>query len=993
MTQDIIWLIKYKNGRIRGPLSADEIVQLIVDKTICGEETIAVYPGGRWKPISVEPRFYESFLNVLSGTDDVKDSAHSTDFQSSRIDSSYSKASSTKTMVADISELKSIRKKRKKKNRERTIGSIRKKNSSEEKTLIYHGPEQESLLELDREELPYNVVGTAAGGGTVVRRKQEDRKRSFFGQNKRILIFVLVVFTVAFLLFQEGTEKMEKEYVILKKPGHKTGASLSKEQLDSLAKKAFSEYLHSTISSYMKSQTLWIQVIEGGGKDTYEMAMLCLVYLELWPFTRQDSKSINAISHLIHRTSLLNKGGVRSGMCHSVGLIIKGKYREAKTMVESALEALSPNRRVQDPKPRIMISLFYYLKARIMYYLNEHTGMISYLELIPSIHNVFSRWIEPYILAGDVLLKQQKVSKALSKYKKVVSLNPKHKTAKIKIGLIHYKHFNQMEKAENILKIALSYPDMISHQILSDAYFGLAEINLKKKRTAEALKYARQAYSYNPANLASQNLVVQIGGLGKLKETQVKSNQLVYEGDQLMLNNKFRAAIGYYEEAFKVDDEKNAVVAVKTAKSYWALSFSDQAIKWLKKAINADSTIMEAYVLLAEYYSEQYDFYNAKKVLEMASRKAQRSYELYRGKAYLALKKREYKRVTQYAKRALSIYDADVESYVILSKAYTKMGDLNEALAFATRGLEVDPNSVKAHIAYARALGAVYGMDTGVGYFQKMVTNYPMVMEYKREWMKYLFDDEQYSKAKEKVLQIISIEPKSHEAYFYLGRISMVEGDFLKAYEAFLQAAILAPSNPKSTFYIGLLRIKEKKYSMAKTQFLKVLALNKLYPKARYYLGKIAFLTRDYKTAIKQARLETRSNPNLVISYLLAGESYEKQKQFLNCAREYQKAIELVPEDMQFYVRTARCYRQSGHLDLALKILKEAKGGPGLKSGNPLLYREMGVIYEIQGSHQEAAGSYCKYLNLMPRAPDRRDVEQRMQQLSKLTGKAIRNCG
>ena len=57
-----------------------------------------------------------------------------------------------------------------------------------------------------------------------------------------------------------------------------------------------------------------------------------------------------------------------------------------------------------------------------------------------------------------------------------------------------------------------------------------------------------------------------------------------------------------------MDGEKNAVVAVKIAKCYWTLSFSDQAIKWLKKAINANSVMMEAYVLMAEYYSEQYDF-------------------------------------------------------------------------------------------------------------------------------------------------------------------------------------------------------------------------------------------------------------------------------------------------------------------------------------------------------------------------------------------------
>ena len=733
-----------------------------------------------------------------------------------------------------------------------------------------------------------------------------------------------------------------------------------------------------------------MEAVEGNTKDTYVMAMLCLVYMELWPFTRQDMKAMNVLSNLIHKTSILNKGGVRSGLCHSVGLIIKGKYEDAKTMVESSMDGLSGE--IQDTESQGLVPFFYYLKARILYYLNDYATMMSYLD---TTQTLLPKWIAPYILAADILEKQNKTAEALSMYKKIISLNPNHKTAKIKIGLMEYKYFNNPEKSENMLKIALSNSEMVSNQILSEAYFGLAEISLKKGASSEALKYARQAYSYNPANKASRNLVVQIGGVKKLKETRVRSSQLVYEGDQLVLNNKFRAAIGYYEEAFRVDGEQNSVVAIKVAKSYWALSFSDQAIKWLKKAININPNMMEAYVLISEYYSELYDFYNAEKVLQIAFRKVPRSYELYRGKAYLALKKGDYNKVIEYAKIALSIYEADMESYVILSEAYVKMGNINESLASATRGLEVDPNATKTQVAYAKALGSVYGVDTGVDYFQKLVENYPLVMKYRMELVKYLFEDEQYKRARKVLKKIIDIEPKYNEAYFYLGRILMFDGDFKSAYEAFLQAAILNPSDPQPTFYIGQLRLREKKYNLAKEQFERVLALNKLYPKAHYFLGRIAFLQDDYEEAIKQARLENRSNPRLILPYLLAGESYEKLKQFLNCSIEYQKAVELDPENMNFYVKTARCYRKSGHLDLAVKILKKASGEDDVnaKSGDPHLYKELGMIYEMRGAYQEAAGSYCNYLNLMPRAPDRQDIENRMKKLFQLTGKEIKNCG
>ena len=987
MNQDKLWLLKQKNGRIQGPLSEDEIIHLIKDKTVCGEETIAVYPGGRWKSISVEPCFYEHLLQALSYVDDVdeKVSHFTAASQSSCLDESQQSATS-ETVVANLDELKSLRKQRRKKSRRDSSIRLKKKlKSSAERTIIYKPVDME-----------YEQKGQEGFSETE---EKKDKKRLFFiGKNKKWVwsaLFLVIVFGLVF--FQKNDSWNEnKQYITLKVP-KETMSPLSKEQVNVLIKKGLLQYFRGTVPSYMKAQTLLAQAVEGDVKNTYGMAILCLVYLELWPFTNQDFNATDALSRLIHRTSVLNKGGVRSGLCHSVGLITKGKYTDAKTMVESSLDGLSGA--IQDTESQKLFPVFYYLKALIFYYLNDYTAMISYLD---TIRKILPNWVAPYMLVADALVKQNKLSEALSLYKKVTVLNPNHKAAKIKLGQLEYRHFNQPEKAQNLLQIALNKPGIVSDQILSEAFLILAEINLKNGATDIALKYAKQAYSYNPVNKASRMLVVQIGGVEKLKGTPVRSGQLVYEGDQLVLSGKFRSAIGYYEEAFEVDGEKNAVVALKVAKSYWALSFSDQAIGWLKKAININPMMMEAYALMAEYYADQYDFRNAEKTLQMASRKAPRSYELYRGKAYLALKKGDYKRVIQYAKTALSIYEADMESYVILSEAYRKLGDVNEALAFATRGLEVDPNAIKTQTAYAKALGSVYGVDTGVNYFQKLVENNPLIIEYRMALAKYLFEDERYSRAKSVLMDILGIESKYNEAYFYLGRILTFDGDFKRAYEAFLQSAIVNPSDPKPTFHIGLLRFKEKKYSKAKEQFKKVLALNKLYPKAHFYLGRIAFLQNDFDEAIEQARKESRSNPRLILPYLLAGEAYEKKKQFLNCSIEYQKAVELAPEDMSLYVKTARCYRKSGHLDLAVKILHKAGGEnrePGgestmeLSSGDPQLYKELGVIYEMRGTYRNAAEAYCNYLNLMPMAPDRKDIKDRMKTLSKFIGKEIKNCG
>ena len=299
----------------------------------------------------------------------------------------------------------------------------------------------------------------------------------------------------------------------------------------------------------------------------------------------------------------------------------------------------------------------------------------------------------------------------------------------------------------------------------------------------------------------------------------------------------------------------------------------------------ADPDNMEPYALMADYYSQKYDFHNADKMLNLGSKKSPRSHEIFRGKAILEMRRENYGKAIAYSRTALSIYSADVSSHVILSESYAKTGQMNEALVAATKALETDPNSPKAQITYAKALGYLYGIDTGVNYFHKLIDNYPLVMEYKMELAKYLFEDEQYPVARKWLIGIIEMEPKYNDAYFYLGRILMFDGHMREAYETFLQAAISNPTDPKPTYYIGLLRIKEKRYALAKEQFNKVITLNQRYPKAYFQLGRIAYMERQYDEAIRFAGLESQYNPQLTEPYILAGESYEKMNKFLDCAQ------------------------------------------------------------------------------------------------------------
>ena len=975
-----LWLIKYKNGRIQGPLSAQEIDQLINEKLILGEESICEYPGGVWQPISMEPQFYEYLIEALSSTK-VSEDKNVKSVSSGRLgsDSDSVKELSSVTVIADPMELKRIKKEQKLK---RKTALKRNKKFSSEKTVLYELEEEDDELNLDEEYVQSVITSSDA------------LDKGFF-RNKKLLLIGIIVGALMIVFFsKESSQSVSQEYIELKTVQFNQ-PQIPSNEAELLIKKGIVQYFNSTFASYLKSQELIAQAVQGNNRNTYAMALLCMVYLELWPFSKQDFQAMQTVFTIVQKTSILNKGGIRSGLCHSVGLIIKGRYEDAKTTIESSLDGLGGME--ENENDTRLTPFLYYLKAKVLYYLRDYPSTISYLD---TVQKILPNWVQLYLLSAELLLKQEKVSEASSVYRKVLKIDPNNKTAQIGLGLLEYKYFKKIDKAQTLLKNAIrNKNDRVSYGKLSSAYLALANIDLKQGRKASALENARQAYSYNPVDTFSKELIVKLGGEQKLKTTRIRSDQLIYEGDQLVLQNKHQHAVGYYERAFKAKKGGNAVVAVKAAKSLWTLSFSDEAIDWLKKAIQVDPEMMESYILMSDYYSQKYDFYNAEKILRIASKRAPRNYEVYRGQSLLAFRKKDYRKAMYYANQALKVYSADVESYIILSEVFSKLGDVNEGLAYATRAIETDPNSIKTQVVYAKALGNIYGIDTGLNYFRKLIENYPLILEYQMEMAKYLFEDEQYAVAREVLTEIINIEPKYNEAYFYLGRTLMADQAFAEAYESFLQAAILNPSDPQPTFYIGLLRFNEKNYKEAKKHFEKVLALNKYFPEAHYYLGKVAFLQKDYNEAIKQAGLEVQINPNPMASYVLAGQSYEMQKKYLECANEYQKALDNSGTDTSLLVKTARCYRHAGYTELAMKIIKQAKVGGGagddqnIRTGDPQLYKELGALHEMTGNYREASGAYCNYLNLLPEAPDRQNIKNRMKKLAKLTGKKMKKCG
>ena len=926
------WIIRNAAGRISGPFTTEKILYSIGRGEFSGEEYVSFYPGGKWIPISQDPQFYDKLLEVLgtSENEEVSPSTHVLEFTKPQQDT---KVQGSKGPV----ELED--------------------NGRAE---LPHAPvvadQAPRKSKAKREETPDDIELIDTKGDVL---------REMFRRARLPLLVVVGGLALASTFWV--TQESKSERIRLVAP-QKNVTQMAAESLQSSTTQGVGHFLKDTFEGYLKAQNSFVYVVEHNNKSAESMALLCMTYLQLWPYAHQDSEDTKVISTLVQMSSAVDPAGMHSATCRTVDLIVRARFQEAKSLVEAMLDTRS-----NESQPPI---IFYFLKGYLLEGGGDHTTAIGYFR---STQQLWPQWILPYMMEAQSHTRLDRTSDAANLYRKVLQTVPGHRVARIELGLLEYKHFNHFQQAEQYLNQGLSDEFKAPSAVVSRGYFGLAEIALKRGDQNKALKFAQKSFSMNSSYTAAKNLIVQLGGMKTLNKTKVKGQQLMFEGDQFAREGDCHAAQAHYKAAFE-EDPKNAIAAMRAAQCLWKLSFSTEAIDWLDRAIKSDPKLIEAYVTMADYYTQRYNFLAGSKILESARRINPKSHEVYRGYAMVELRRGDATSSLRYGKKALQLYENDVETQILLAQASIAHKDFRMAYNYAAKATEIDVNHRQAQIIYADALVGLQGVDAGKDYYLKLVNNYPQVSEYRLALGKMFLHDERYQQAEEIFRQVTKLVEKPKAAYVELAKVRRAQGDTNEALDLLLKAAVLDPADAEPLFLAGIIYLDTRKPQEAKNLFSRVLIINNLYPLTHYQMGRAAMLMGDAREALRQTELEKRSNPSLADTYLLAAEAQAQLQQYSLCANEYQKALKLRPQPGIVYVKLAQCYRKASNLDVAASMLAVAATK---ESGLADIYKEQGAIYESKGDTVHAIEAYNQYFALDPEAPDRKQIEERISALQR----------
>ena len=197
--------------------------------------------------------------------------------------------------------------------------------------------------------------------------------------------------------------------------------------------------------------------------------------------------------------------------------------------------------------------------------------------------------------------------------------------------------------------------------------------------------------------------------------------------------------------------------------------------------------------------------------------------------------------------------------------------------------------------------------------------------------------------------QVIAMEPKNLDAYFYRGLAKNDLGDFQGAIVDYSKIILIEP-DADTYFNRGNSRYNMEDFEGAKLDYEKAYELDNNFIDALYSLACTKYDLGEYESAITDFNKITKAIPDLQIAYTLRASAYAALENYKEALKDYSTAILINPDSDAFFNRGVLFldinYFQKAKTDLILAIRRNPD--------NSFLYFYRGAANLFLGKFEEA---------------------------------------
>lgn len=412
----------------------------------------------------------------------------------------------------------------------------------------------------------------------------------------------------------------------------------------------------------------------------------------------------------------------------------------------------------------------------------------------------------------------------------------------------------------------------------------------------------------------------------------------------IKLNKSFKPAIEKLLQAYKDTDQLDT-----------AINLLEQRIK--KKPSAAD------YNTLGIYYYKQGEFDTAINAFESAVKldpylKAPKHnlHQLFREKAFTAMKAKNYSVATVALERIIQLNPLDSRSYTLIADGYAQVDDYISAIKYYQKALELNPVSSLTKKGLARCYN-----------------NYGVTLRNNQKWDEAITT---YRKA-------LELQPNFHiarvnltDAFWQKANTLRNAGEVAKAIDTYLELQKLNPEDTRISSLLGELYLKKGNFTAAVSAFHKVYTTEPDAPQARHNLiaayhqsAQNLIDQRNYQSAInllQKAVVVAPDEPNIRVSLAHAfqniGDYESAQVQLSQVLKDKPNNEQASTEQINLYIRRGNVLVKQKNYTAALTQFTSIPE----EQRDTVIHNIIGYLYLVQRKYSEALTAFEKVIAIEP---------------------------
>ncbi len=620
---------------------------------------------------------------------------------------------------------------------------------------------------------------------------------------------------------------------------------------------------------------------------------------------------------------------------------------------------------------------------------------------------------------------------ALDYLRKAAKLNPKAPAPRFFMARVERKRGRTAQARKHLGTLLKKHPEhvpgLLEMSMLSYLAGNLDAARDQAKPVTEALSAAASKRERSQSQLLlglvyvarrqSEEAVTAL--VESLKTDPANAQALKALGEEFFRNRKFEEALNYFttnQNLSQTDPE----VMLGVVKSHIGLEQFDEAVKKLEAGVKTFPSDARFPFFLGLIHEKE-GFWPEARRRYRAALQIDPSFSKSRVRLALLLlkdnKREESEKLLVEAEERGAAQDADVA--VDIGHAYMLMGKRDKALKALQTALEINASNLDARIRLARyyldqgnseqamsmlqpfldtkvldtelslLLGDVYRAQKK---FERSIEQYDRLVEDNPKEPTYLFkrglayfDWENFDTARDQFLKAYSLDPKYTEAYFYSGRVAFEQKDYGQAMKIF--RAVLDEDQPNGLyrFYLAYALEKNDNPAQALEEYKNVERFapkfGNSYPELFYRRGRLLASQGNYRAAKQDLASALTADPDHLGALLALADTLFDERDYERALKLYDQALEQNSELALANFQRGLALSLLGRQGDAVRAIERAVSLKLPNKRQAAAHEKLGFLYKASGNRGQAVRNFKKYLELLPDAPNRKDIKKEVRRL------------